>query len=243
MSVFQFKKFSVRNQRSAMKVNTDGVLLGVSVTIKETDMNILDVGTGTGTIALICAQRLLEQNQGSGQRIDAIDIDEASATEAADNFESSPWPGNLKAYNAPFDDFATSCSRKYDLIVSNPPYFEESLTAPDERKSTARHTSDGLSYRDIFNRSSEILEDDGRIALVLPSDQENSLCRYARMCGFYAFRIFRIRTVPRKSPSRIVVEFSRKRCAAPVEENLTIQNEGKYTQEYLSLMHDFYLFA
>ena len=238
MSVFRFKKFEVVNERSAMKVNTDGVLLGASMTIRPEDKRLLDIGTGTGTIALMAAQRSC-----AGTRVDAIDIDEASASEAAANFGNSPWSENMMACNMSLDEFANETHAMYDLIFSNPPYFEDSLTAPDERKSTARHTSDGLSYRDIFDFASERLVPSGRVSLVLPADQERELCRYARMSGFHLFRILRVRTVPRKAPTRIIAEFARERCDLPSDSILTIQNEGKYTQEYLSLTHNFYLFA
>ena len=238
MGVFRFKHFSVTNERSAMKVNTDGVLLGAAMTIMPQDVRMLDVGTGTGTIALMAAQR----SEGTAQ-IDAIDIDEPSATEAAMNFKESTWADNLHAYNLPLDQFAATSPEKYDLIFSNPPYFEDSLIAPDERKSTARHTSDGLSYRDIFEFAKDSLAENGRVAFVLPADQEAALCRYGRMCGLHLFRILRIRTVPRKAPSRIIAEFSRVRVDATEDKVLTIQNEGQYTQEYLSLTKDFYLFA
>lgn len=244
MGTFRFKKFEVVNERSAMKVNTDGVLLGAAMTIKSEDRCMLDIGTGTGTIALMAAQRVVgRENPGQAGRIDAIDIDEPSATEAAMNFANSPWAECLHAHNVSLDAFAASDDQKYDLIFSNPPYFEDSLTAPDERKSTARHTSDGLSYRDIFEFAKERLTDSGRVSLVLPADQEAALCRYARMCGLHLFRILRVRTVPRKAPSRMIAEFSRHRCETVKEELLTIQNEGQYTQEYLSLTHDFYMFA
>ena len=245
MGVFRFKKFEVVNERSAMKVNTDGVLLGAAMTISPSDRTMLDVGTGTGTIALMAAQRLSSVilNEVKNPRIDAIDIDEASATEASANFINSPWNSILKAHHLPLEEFAASTETVYDLIFSNPPYFEDSLTAPDERKSTARHTSDGLSYRDIFEFAKDRLSENGRVSLVLPADQEAALTRYARMCGLYLFRILRIRTVPRKAPSRIIAEFSRTRCTELSEELLTIQDEGKYTQEYLSLTRDFYLFA
>ena len=245
MGVFRFKKFEVVNERSAMKVNTDGVLLGASMTILPSDRTMLDVGTGTGTIALMAAQRLSSVilNEVKNPRIDAIDIDEASASEASANFINSPWNSILKAHHLPLEEFAASTETVYDLIFSNPPYFEDSLTAPDERKSTARHTSDGLSYRDIFEFAKDRLSENGRVSLVLPADQEAALTRYARMCRLYLFRILRVRTVPRKAPSRIIAEFSRTRCAELSEELLTIQDEGKYTQEYLSLTGDFYLFA
>ena len=266
MGVFRFKHFNVVNERSAMKVNTDGVLLGASMTVMPGDRRMLDIGTGTGTIALMAAQRVLGipgqagndwKDAGNDRRdagndwrdagndvvIDAIDIDEPSASEAAMNFDQSPWAESLKAHNMSLDQFAATTSEKYDLIFSNPPYFEDSMTAPDERKSTARHTSDGLSYRDIFDFAKERLGENGRVAFVLPADQEMALCRYGRMCGLYLFRIHRVRTVPRKSPTRIIAEFSRLRVESPEEVMLTIQNEGQYTQEYLSLTKDFYLFA
>ena len=243
MGVFSFKKFSVVNERSAMKVNTDGVLLGASMTVRQSDRNLLDIGTGTGTIALMVAQRLSADDSFNAVSIEAIDIDEPSASEAAVNFSTSPWSDNLKAYNLSLERFAEQSDRMYDLIFSNPPYFEDSLTAPDERKSTARHTSEGLSYRDILEFAKERLTGDGRVSFVLPADQEHALSRYARMCGLHLFRIIKVRTVPRKAPGRIIAEFSRQRADSPVEELLTIQDEGKYTQEYLSLMHDFYLFA
>jgi tRNA1Val (adenine37-N6)-methyltransferase len=257
VSTFRFKRFEVVNERSAMKVNTGGVLLGAAMTIMPEDRNMLDIGTGTGTIALMAAQRVCNDVRETGTpdedirvicdsvKIDAIDVDEPSATEAAMNFSNSPWSECLHAHNMSLDDFAMSLpeDRSYDLIFSNPPYFEDSLTAPDERKSTARHTSDGLSYRDIFEFAKERLTGDGRVSLVLPADQEAALCRYARMCGLHLFRILRVRTVPRKAPSRMIAEFSRHRCETVKEELLTIQNEGQYTQEYLSLTHEFYLFA
>lgn len=244
MSVFRFKKFEVINERSAMKVNTDGVLLGASITISPDDRRFLDIGTGTGTIALMVAQRALAEGDASHTAVvDAIDIDEPSASEAKMNFANSPWAEHMRAYNMSLDEFAASTAETYDLIFSNPPYFEDSLTAPDERKSTARHTSDGLSYRDIFDFASDRLSEKGRVSFVLPADQEAALCRYARMCGFHLFRILRVRTVPRKSPTRMIAEFSRERCPQPSDSILTIQDEGKYTQEYLSLTHDFYTFA
>ena len=239
MGEFRFKRFTVVNERSAMKVNTDGVLLGAAMTLKESDRRLLDVGTGTGTVALMAAQRL----EGNPCIIDAIDIDEPSASEAAGNFAASPWSGHLRARQISLEDFAAEEDSRYDLIFSNPPYFDESLLAPDERRSNARHTSTGLSYRELLEFAARRLNSDGRVSVVLPSDQEKSLCRHARMNGLHLFRILRVRTVPRKAPVRIIAEFSRHRCQVPEENLLTIQEEGKYSQEYLSLTREFYLFA
>ena len=249
MGVFNFKRFSVVNERSAMKVNTDGVLLGAAMTIYPSDRNFLDVGTGTGTIALMAAQRISDISAKSldGEhiyKVDAVDLDEPSIQEAAANFQNSPWGDHICAHHSAFDEFAEAhADSRYDLIFSNPPYFEDSLLAPQERRSQARHTATGLSYRELLDFAKDALSENGRFSIVLPADQEMALCRYARMCGLHLFKILRVRTVPRKDPTRIIAEFSRHRCESPTEELLTIQDEGKYTDEYLSLTRDFYLFA
>lgn len=245
MSVFRFKKFEVVNERSAMKVNTDGVLLGAAMSLKPSDRRLLDIGTGTGTIALMAAQRLDELCGVEDCRILAIDIDDVSAEEAALNFKRSPWASSLFAESMSLHEFDKSmvAEDKFDLVFSNPPYFEDSLLAPEQRRCNARHTANGLSYREIIDFATQRLAEGGRLALVLPADQEHDLLRYARMNGLFLFRILRVRTVERKLPSRMVVEFSRNRVESPVDEVLTIQKEGRYSHEYLSLMHGFYLFA
>ena len=262
-SIFRFKKFNVMNERSAMKVNTDGVLLGAVMTLLPQDRRLLDVGTGTGTIALMAAQRLSEgfpvepgmtgKMPGMTEheitlrkfQIEAIDIDEPSATEAAANFRNSPWGQHMSVTQVSLEDFAADLAEevRYDLIFSNPPYFDDSLEAPQERRNNARHTGSGLSYRELLEFSAKRLTEEGRFAIVLPADQERALTRHARMCGLHLFRMTRVRTVPRKAPSRVIAEFSRQRCETPEDTVLTIQNEGKYTQEYLSLTRDFYLLA
>ena len=262
--IFRFKKFEVVNERSAMKVNTDGVLLGALMTVKPTDRRLLDIGTGTGTIALMAAQRLTEAAgitasgcmEGFPQMdkcsipvlIQAIDIDEPSVTEASENFRNSPWGDILRAHHSSLESFASEvddeCAEEgYDLIFSNPPYFDNALQAPEQRRNSARHTSTGLSYREILEFSARHLAQDGRVAVVLPAAAEHDLTRCARMNGLHLHKIFRIRTVPRKEPKLIVAEFSRHRADIPQDTVVTIQNEGQYTQEYLSLMKDFYLFA
>lgn len=250
MGVFRFKRFEVVNERSAMKVNTDGVLLGAAMTIKPSDRVLLDIGTGTGTIALMAAQRFLDfaRNGNADARnltVHAIDIDAISAEEAAMNFSNSPWSEHLQAHTASLDEYAASLEEgdTFDLIFSNPPYFDDSLGAPEQRRNTARHTSTGLSYREILDFAAVRLSDHGRVAMVLPSDVEPALLRHARMNGLHLFRILRVRTVERKQPSRIIAEFSRTRCDAPEDEILTIQKEGRYSHEYLALTHGFYLFA
>ena len=148
MSVFRFRRFTVENTESAMKVNTDGVLLGALMTLRAADRNCLDVGTGTGTVALMAAQRLYDAGV-SDARITAIDIDGPSAREAAANFAGSPWPDMLSSVHSSLGDFKTcpECAL-FDHIFSNPPYYDLSLAAPDSRRNTARHTN-SLSYREL----------------------------------------------------------------------------------------------
>lgn len=250
MSIFRFKKFEVRNEMSAMKVNTDGVLLGICAPLKPSDSAILDIGTGTGTIALILAQRLSEirPQNADPAHITGIDIDAPAAGEAESNFTSSPWHEMLEARHIGLSELnAEASDTSFDLIVSNPPYYDSSLTNPDGRKTAARHTGDsetpdGLSFREVLEFAERHLKEGGRVAVVLPAEQEPALDRYGRMLGLHISEILRIRTVERKQPSRMVVALTKEKAPAK-ERMLTIMESGHYTEQYLALTHDFYLFA
>lgn len=268
MGIFHFKRFDVANEKSAMKVNTDGVLLGAIASIPggheclndsrnasrndcqnespkaSRPLQILDAGTGTGTIALMIAQRL--ENR-ADYHITGIDIDGASAIEADNNFINSPWQDRLEAINTSIQELAG----QFDIIVSNPPYYDESLQNPDDRKSLARHTasqenegSEGspMSYRILLEYASEHLSPDGHLSIILPADNENALLRYGRTCGLFPFRIMRIRTTASKKYSRIVAEFARTQKET-IEETLTIHESNGYSKEYQAIMKDFYLWA
>ena len=282
MSIFRFRYFSVENEESAMKVNTDGVLLGALMTVRPEDRTCLDVGTGTGTIALMAAQRISDMycqpgpdsgtvpEAGAAQcRILGIDIDGPSAREAAANFANSPWPAMLSARHCPLSgldhtlrplpsgpetfpvqDFPSigmsygNLPSEFDHVFSNPPYYDLSLRAPDLRRNAARHT-DTLSYRELVDFAAGHLTASGILSVILPADTETWLLRHARMAGLMPFRIVRIRTTPKKRPSRIVAEFSRRPAIAAApgisESLLTILDGGSYTPDYLSLTRDFYL--
>ena len=215
-----------------MKVNTDGVLLGAAMTLPQDAPLMLDIGTGTGTIALMAAQRH------PGATIHAIDIDEASAREAAETFAASPWADRLSASCTALADFRPGC--KYGHIFSNPPYYDNSLMNPDAREGEARH-SVSLSYRDILAFAAGNLQEQGTLSLILPADTEKMLLRVAGAWGLFPFRLLRICSTPAKKPSRLIAEFSRARVPVK-EELLTIQESGTYTQEYKSLTSEFYLF-
>lgn len=224
-----------------MKVNTDGVLLGAAVGIRDSVSRVIDVGTGTGTIALLLAQRL--NAAGNDFHIKGIDIDEASAEEAALNFERSPWAEKLQAEHIPLQKLNDGVD--YDLIVSNPPYYPPDLQSPDARKNVARHSEVGeggmsLSYGILLQFAADHLTQDGILALIFPASLEKHFLRDARSRGLHAARILRIRTTPNKAHSRLIVELSRHR-AATIEEELTIQENGKYTSQYISLTSYYYL--
>jgi len=228
-----------------MKVNTDGVLLGAVADLDGSERSVLDVGTGTGTIALMLAQRL--SDSGSQEfHVTGIDIDAPSAEEASANFEASPWAGHLCAEQIPLQRYQPGDA--LDLIISNPPYFDNSLQATGERRNAARHTEvdaeggDSLSYRDLVIFAEAHLSERGRLALILPSDQEQALLRFARSYSLHPVRITRIRTTPKKQPARIIVQFGRG-LRETLEDMVTIQEGGGYTEQYLSITHEFYLFS
>ena len=258
MSEFRFKQFSVRNTDSALKVGTDAVLLGSLMTVHPGERRLLDIGTGTGVVALMAAQRL------AGSTIDAtaaqrlagstisatadasaaypeiigIEIDGPSAEEARLNFEGSPWAGMLEARHCSLQDFRSP--GEFDLIFSNPPYFDESLRNPDARESRARHT-ESLSYREVLAFAGEKLAPGGLVAMILPAESETAVRRCAAGFDLNLSRIVRIRTTLRKPPRRVVVEFSRLRGQIR-EEELTMQNQDGFTEEYRRIAGAFLLY-
>lgn len=221
-----------------MKVNTDGVLLGAAMSLVPSSLRLLDIGTGTGTIALMAAQRH------PSALIDALEIDGPSAVEAEANFKASPWADRLKVVNSPLQEFIPE--EKYDHIFSNPPYYDNSLQNPEERKAAARHT-DSLPLPVLLEFAAANLAPSGRLSLVLPADVRARLLRDAASFGLHPFRILSIRTTPSKPLKRIIAEFSFERAELK-EEILTLQDQKSYplnkegrTPEYLALTADFYL--
>lgn len=242
---FRFKRFTIRNDKAALKVGTDAVLLGAAMTVSPDDRTLLDIGTGTGVIALMIAQRLLGETllgelphqKIAETQVFAIDIDGPSAEEAAENFTDSPWTSALTAIHTSLAGFKPE--RKFDCIFSNPPFYDNSLRNPDAREATARHT-ESLSYREIFAFSAEWLAPAGRLSLILPADQEVAILRTAASFGLYPFRIIRIKGAARKPVKRIILEFSQTRGQV-TEESLTLQDGPSRSAQYAELTKEFYL--
>ena len=232
---FQFKQFYVRHDRCAMKVGTDGVLLGAWVEsgLQPSATGILDVGTGSGLVALMLAQRFPQAH------IDAIDIDEPAVSQAADNFLSSPWSDRLHAYHARVQAWQHG---PYGLIVSNPPYFRNSLKNPDKGREMARHT-DTLSYDELLCHSARLLAEDGTLALILPAETEQEVTETATRYSLFLTHVTRVYSKVPKPAKRVLLAFSRHLSAAsPLENTLVLEDaQGVRSAAYQEITKDFYL--
>ena len=233
MSSFRFKQFELEHDRCSHKVGTDGVLLGCWVNIQETDRHLLDIGTGSGLIALILAQRTHP-----AARIDAVEIHQEDATQARENVLRSPWPEKIALHHAPVQGFAPDT--RYDLIVTNPPYFQDSLLPPDRRRSTARHTSE-LSFPDLIQAVVRLLSPRGRFAVILPPPEALQLTSLCEARGLFPSRVAEFYTRQHKSPERVLTEFSSKKDS-PETGNITLYDTGeRWSQQYRTLTKDFYI--
>jgi len=232
-SYFNFKQFTVYQDRCAMKVGIDGVLLGAWCNVVDTD-HILDIGTGTGLIALMIAQR-------SNSLIDAIEIDSTAVLQASENVKHSPWANRIKVEEVSLQDFAATTSQRYDLIVSNPPYFINSLKAPSEDRNVARHT-DSLTHEELISNAIHLLKPEGRICIILPVN-EALLCRDFALCnGLFCTREVKVIPKPTTNPKRTLLEFRLQPIQQEVSELVIESNERHhYSEEFSLLAKDFYL--
>lgn len=233
--VFHFKQFDVVNEISAMKVNTDGVLLGAWA-LPVRHRCVWDIGTGTGVIAIMMAQRFPEAT------VHAVEIDPLSAKEATCNFLSSPWSERLFLHEGDFRQISSSLPAP-DLIVCNPPYFDghkHNLVSPLARKATARHEA-SLSCSTILEEASRRLNDDGRLCLISPANRENDIQWDAAGSRMYVERKTYVISRVGKAPSRILWRFSKTACSPEVD-NLAIRYaDNGFTTDYSQLLSPFYI--
>lgn len=230
MSVFRFKHFEVEQSNVAMKVGTDGVLLGAWCSLDGAH-RVLDLGTGTGVIALMVAERC------AAEQIVGVDIDDAAACCASSNFARSPWAARLHARRQAAQ---TIEGEMFDVIVSNPPYFVDSLLSPDARRTTARHTTE-ITFAELAATSERLLAPEGRLALILPPEQmaqfvSETRLRMVRRCD--------VRSVPGGAVKRVMAEFAAGlQPREPLIETLTIETDvrGEFSAEYRALTKEFYL--
>ena len=229
---FHFKHFSLYHHRSTMKVGTDAILLGRWVEVKPTDV-VLDIGTGCGLLPMMLSQKGVSQ-------VDAVDIDAASIEEATINFEASQWRNQLQAICMNITDYQTD--KKYDLIISNPPFFSNYSKCDSDRKSRARHNDVTLSYEALCAVVCRLLKSDGRFALVLPVNASVEFLKVAEKSGLFLHKRMTIIPITGKEPNRVNLELQKKSCDNTLSQVFTIRaTDNRFTKEYNTYLKDFYL--
>ena len=231
---FQFKQFTIHQDRCAMKVGTDGVLLGAWTSLDQRPETILDIGAGTGLIALQLAQRSVAET------IDAIELDEAAYEQCVANFEGSPWSDRLFCYHAGFDEFVDEIEEQYDLIVSNPPFYSEEVGSGDVSRDQARQNS-SLPFDELVEGVAKLLSDHGRFSVIVPFKEEWNMLDLANRSRLYPQRITRVKGNASVEYKRSLMEFGFKKVEV-IEDELIIEKERhQYTEEYIKLTEAFYL--
>ncbi len=233
-TTFQFKEFKVEQDRCAMKVGTDGVLLGAWVEVLDEVNSILDIGTGTGVIALQLAQR------SEAEVIDAIEIEANAFEQAVDNFENSEWADRLYCYHASLQDFVGEMDEKYDLIVSNPPYYNDTFKDLDKKRALARHT-EGLSFEALLSGIAQLLCDDGTAAFIIPYKEENNFLELGKKMKLYPSKISRYSGHLNSELKRSLIQLKNQETTV-IEETFFLEySRHEYSDHYKNLVKDFYL--
>lgn len=225
---FLFKQFKILQDKCAMKVGTDSVALGAWVK-SESPKEILDIGTGTGIIALMMAQKY------PSSHITAIEIDTLATEQAIENVKITPWKDRIEILNISFQEYASKSNKKFDIIVTNPPYFNDSLKNPDCRKKIARHT-DTLTYHELITNSSKLLTEQGELFMIIPTTSLSTIDEEAIYSGIHKSKICSLQTTPEKPVKRYLVSFKKKK-----EEQITNSNLCINSEEYKILTNDFYI--
>ncbi|HMG93828.1 MAG TPA: methyltransferase [Chryseolinea sp.] len=229
---FHFKQFSVRHDRCAMKVGTDAVLLGAWVDVSAAE-NILDIGTGSGVIALMLAQRTANSTQ-----VESVEIEKNSADQAAENVSKSPWFSRVGVHQLAVQDYFPVA--RFDLIVTNPPYFNKSLRPPDKGRHQVRHTS-SLSYDDLLSAVVRLLTSHGRFNVILPYQEAMVFSELASRYQLFCTRICHFKTRREKPVERTLLEFSTSAQSLDEGEILLYDHDLEWSTSYRSLISDFYI--
>ncbi len=229
---FRFKHFTIHQEKSAFKVGTDGVLLGAWADVTGVD-SVLDVGTGTGLLSLMIAQRSMAE-------ITAIEIDHSSCEQALVNIRESPWQERIKVEHKSLQDFAAD--RQFDMVISNPPFFQNSMTPADKGRMHSRHNT-LLSPKELVTYSKLFLKPEGKLCLIFPVDEGRILINLCSDAGLSLHRLMRIKPTPSLPAKRYLMEFRPYPAESVAEEEITIERGKRhdYSDEYRELCKDFYL--
>lgn len=238
-SLFRFKEFTIQQDRCAAKIGTDGVLLGAWTSISHHPESILDIGTGTGVIALMLAQR------SNAHTIDALELDDNAYEQATENFEDSPWGDRLFCYHAHLYEFATEIDDVYDLIISNPPFYEEDYKTKDTARDTARF-EDAMPFELLVGATAKLLAPDGVFAVIIPSKREDDFIHLSEKAALVPIRITRVKGIPTAPIKRSLLEFRFRESelqnhACTIDELIIENARHDYTNDYIHLVKDFYL--
>lgn len=235
MKPFTFKQFTIQQDRCAMKIGTDGVLLGAWTPIDTAVDSILDIGTGTGILALMAAQRT------NAEIIDALEIDTEAYEQAVENFEASPWGDRLFCYHASFQEFFEEIEDKYDLLMSNPPFYAEDYKTSNDQRDLARF-QDALPFEHLLVGASRLLSEHGKLSIIIPFKEEEKVLGIGKQVQLYPQKITRVRgnATAEVKRSMILLGFDQKTDCS-IDELIIENSRHQYTDAYINLTKDFYL--
>jgi tRNA1Val (adenine37-N6)-methyltransferase len=235
MSIFQFKQFSVNQDQTAMKIGTDGVLLGAWTPIDNNPKSVLDIGTGTGIIALMLAQRC------DAEQIDALEIDQNAYEQAVENFEGSPWGDRLFCFHAGLDEFIDDPEDEYDLIVSNPPFFSEDYRSANEQRDLARF-QEAMPFEELVEAADLLLSENGIFSVIIPFNEEDRFIELCAEVELFPIKVTRVKGTQNTKIVRSLLAFKRYELSVLTADELVIEiSRHEYTAEYIALTKDFYL--
>lgn len=235
MSTFNFKQFIVQQDRCAMKIGTDGVLLGAWCPIDNNPFSVLDIGAGTGILSLMLAQR------SNAEQIDAIEIDEEAYEQCVENFENSPWSDRLFCFHAGLDEFVEEPEDEYDLIISNPPFYSEDYKTSDSQRDLARF-QDALPFEELIEAANLLLSENGIFAVIIPFKEEERFIDLCAEVELFPVKVTRVKGTHTTPIVRSLLAFKRYELSILTADELVIEiSRHEYTDEYINLTKDFYL--
>jgi len=232
MSIFQFKEFTIQQEKAAMKVGTDSILLGSWIQLSNEE-SILDIGAGTGLLSLMMAQR------SNAEIIDAVEIESDAYEECVSNFENSPWGDRLFCYHSSIQNFADEIEEKYDLIIANPPYFEPYKNNSISAKSTARQTH-FLDYKTLLEATQQLLHITGSCAFIIPYEREMKFIKLAQSFAFFPQNITRVKDTEKVIYKRSLIQFRFEKTRIEEKELILKNSDKTYSKEFIDLTKDFY---
>ena len=232
--MFQFKQFAIQQDKCAMKIGTDAVLIGAWCPVDNNPNSVLDIGAGTGILSLILAQRTI------AEQIDAIEIDESAYEQCVDNFENSSWSDRLFCFHAGLDEFVEDPECEYDLIISNPPFYTEDFKSENEQRDLARF-EDALPFHDLIEAADLLLSEKGIFVVIIPFKEEFNFTSLSEGFDLFPFKITHVKGTPTSKIKRSLIAFSRVDAEFSMDELIIETSRHVYTQKYINLTKDFYL--